>query len=136
LPTEQRGLPTDGFEAGTIIGIMDDLLVQLVLWLQGKLESELRGTRAIFAQRMREHNTLLSHHTGNSLAQTVFTCVYTHKISVLKDPYLKAFCIAILKLVSHIRDLVLSLWTVSFILSSPHPHSPSSMQLAHARKGD
>ena len=60
LKQSQRGLPIDGFGLDHLIGLFDDLLALLAHWLK-----------------------------GNSLAQTLFTCLYLHKPSLIADPALK-----------------------------------------------
>uniref|UniRef100_A0A0B7AAS0 Protein MAK10 homolog n=1 Tax=Arion vulgaris TaxID=1028688 RepID=A0A0B7AAS0_9EUPU len=60
-----------------IIGIMDASLACLVTWIE-----------------------------GHSLAQTVFTNLYLHNPYIMEDRCLKAFCIAMLKIVDHIRERI------------------------------
>ncbi|CAH1969133.1 unnamed protein product [Acanthoscelides obtectus] len=65
------------FEDGEIIGIIDSTLACLVSWLE-----------------------------GHSLAQTVFINLYLHKPYMIEDRTLKAFCLAIYKLLEIIKDFV------------------------------
>ncbi|KAG5899726.1 hypothetical protein JTB14_030114 [Gonioctena quinquepunctata] len=70
-------LKMNGFEDVEIIGIIDSTLACLVSWLE-----------------------------GHSLAQTVFINLYLHKPYMIEDRILKAFCLAVYKLLEIIKDLV------------------------------
>jgi hypothetical protein len=43
---------------------------------------------------------------GNSLLQTVFTCLYLHDVDEVSDPRLGAVCTAVLKAVEHVTEVV------------------------------
>lgn len=73
----ELGLPMAGFRHSDLVGIFDRLLALLVAWLN-----------------------------GNSLAQTVLTCLYLHDPLRVEDERLKAFCIAVLKIVELVMDMV------------------------------
>lgn len=60
----------NGLENNELIGIMDAINACLISWLD-----------------------------GNSLAQTVFTCLYLHQPYSIQDKSLKAFCIGAYKLI-------------------------------------
>lgn len=63
-----KGLKVDGLTPPELISVIDRLLCLLVAWLQ-----------------------------GNSLVQTLFTCLYLHNVDAVPDPILKPVCIAFLK---------------------------------------
>ncbi|XP_065172389.1 N-alpha-acetyltransferase 35, NatC auxiliary subunit-like [Atheta coriaria] len=66
-----------GISNSDLIGIIDTTLACMVSWLE-----------------------------GHSLAQTVFTNLYLHKPYLIEDRTLKAFCIAIYKLLDIIKDYI------------------------------
>ncbi|XP_056645128.1 N-alpha-acetyltransferase 35, NatC auxiliary subunit [Diorhabda carinulata] len=70
-------LKLEGFSYKEIIGIIDSTFACLVSWLE-----------------------------GHSLAQTVFINLYLHKPYMIGDRTLKAFCLAMYKLLEVIKDLV------------------------------
>ncbi|XP_018578871.1 N-alpha-acetyltransferase 35, NatC auxiliary subunit [Anoplophora glabripennis] len=74
---QDKILKLDGFSEQEIIGITDSTLACLVSWLE-----------------------------GHSLAQTVFINLYLHKPYMIEDRVLKAFCLAVYKLLEIIKDLV------------------------------
>lgn len=76
----QRGLPVKGLPAGMLLGILDDLFAATIAWIKG----------------------------ANNLAQSVFTCLYTHNVALIEDPCLKAYVIIVCRVVSHVYDLVSS----------------------------
>ncbi|CAK8676705.1 unnamed protein product [Clavelina lepadiformis] len=49
---------------------------------------------------------ILSWLDGQSLAQTVFTCLYLHNPDVIEDRQLRAFCLGVLKLCDSIKDKI------------------------------
>lgn len=61
-----------------LIGIFDSLLACLVSWLE-----------------------------GHSAAQTLFTCLYLHKPHEIQDRPLRAYCLAIRKLILKMRNIIL-----------------------------
>ncbi|BHF73952.1 N-alpha-acetyltransferase 35 NatC auxiliary subunit [Sparganum proliferum] len=61
-----------------LLGVIDELLASFVNWI-----------------------------TGDSLAQTVYTCMYMHCIPFIHDPYLSAFCEAFRRCILKTRDLIL-----------------------------
>lgn len=67
----------NGFDDNEIIGIIDSTFACLVSWLE-----------------------------GHSLAQTVFINLYLHKPCSVADRILKAFCLAVYKLLDLIKDVV------------------------------
>lgn len=54
------------------------------------------------------YSSLISWLEGNSLAQTVLTCLYLHAPSQIENKTLKAFCISILKLIDSIARQITS----------------------------
>ncbi|XP_065837234.1 N-alpha-acetyltransferase 35, NatC auxiliary subunit-like [Oscarella lobularis] len=74
---EAKAVKVDDFSTEEIIGIMDELLACLATWLDGQC-----------------------------LAQTVFTCLYLHDVSLIEDPGLKAFCIGIVRIAAYLRDAI------------------------------
>jgi hypothetical protein len=57
-----------------LMGIVDRLLCLLVAWLK-----------------------------GNSVVQTLFTCLYLHDVDAVADPVLRPFCTAVLKVCGNQR---------------------------------
>lgn len=74
---EEGTLKLGNFSMEELIGIIDTTLSCIVSWLE-----------------------------GHSLAQTVFTNLYLHKPYVIEDRTLKAFCIAVYKLLEVIKDYI------------------------------
>ena len=73
-------LPLGHFEDPTILlGVIDELLVLLCNWL-----------------------------TGDSLLQTVYTCMYMHCIPIIKDDRLAIFCEGLRRVIMRIRRLILT----------------------------
>jgi hypothetical protein len=70
-------LKLENLEINELIGIFDGMLSCLVSWLE-----------------------------GFSLAQTLFTCLYLHQPTNIKDKYLQSFSIAMLKIINVIRKFV------------------------------
>ena len=70
-------LKQDGFSAEERIGIMDELFAGVVRWV-----------------------------AGDTLGQTVFSCLYLHQPGYFKDEILRGYCLAILKICSMIRDVI------------------------------
>ncbi len=66
-----------GATAAQLVGVTDATLACLVTWLE-----------------------------GHSLAQTVFTNLYLHSVHEIEDPPMKAFSVAVLKLVSVVKEIV------------------------------
>ncbi|GAA38645.2 N-alpha-acetyltransferase 35 NatC auxiliary subunit [Clonorchis sinensis] len=73
-------LPLAPFEnKSELVGIMDELLASLVNWL-----------------------------TGDSLAQTVFICMYMHCTQLVRDAHLAAFCELLRRCVYQLRQFILA----------------------------
>lgn len=70
-------LKIDALDPSELIGIMDATMACIVSWLE-----------------------------GHSLAQTVFTNLYLHQPHSIQDKMLKAYCIAIYKLLDCIKDCI------------------------------
>ncbi|KAI5639775.1 mak10 subunit, natC n(alpha)-terminal acetyltransferase domain-containing protein [Phthorimaea operculella] len=70
-------LKIENLDPSELIGIMDATMACIVSWLE-----------------------------GHSLAQTVFTNLYLHQPHSIKDNTLKAYCIAVYKLLDCIRDCI------------------------------
>ena len=65
---------------------------------------------------------------GHSLAQTVFTNLYTHNPDIIEDRCLKAFTLAVLKMVDIIKDKVIRAGVfeeVSFVIIEDREHTPT-----------
>lgn len=75
----KQGLQLDGFEDAHLITIIDKILSLLAAWMK-----------------------------GNSLAQTVLTCLYLHDPLRIKNDKLKAFCIGISKVVELMMQVIQS----------------------------
>lgn len=72
-------LPLDPFSDHRIlIGVMDELLAATTNWL-----------------------------TGDSLAQSVFTCMYMHCTQLVRDPHLRAFCELLRRVIFQTRQIIL-----------------------------
>ena len=64
---------------------------------------------------------------GHSLAQTVFTNLYTHNPDIIEDRCLKAFTLAVLKMVDIIKDKVIRAGVfeeVSLVIIEDRQHTP------------
>ncbi|VDP84268.1 unnamed protein product [Echinostoma caproni] len=73
-------LPLDPFsDRFELIGVMDELLAATTNWL-----------------------------TGDSLAQSVFTCMYMHCTQLIRDPYLRSFCELLRRVINQIRQIIVS----------------------------
>ena len=111
-----RGLRTKNFSCSQLCAIFDDQIVQLSLWLR-----------------------------GNTLAQTVLTCLYLHDTSVLAAgaPELKTVCEAQLVLVRHVQQVLMftqvyaeedcHLDTCGFDLASAQSYESMLTELADLR---
>lgn len=73
----QKGLKLEGFTATEVVGIMDELITNFALYLR-----------------------------GNSLAQTLFSCLYLHDPSLVKHTVLQAFCYGMLKTAYAARQII------------------------------
>ncbi len=65
------------FRPSEMLGIIDELVACFVTWLD-----------------------------GHSLIQSVFVCLYTHDTNLIEDPVLKAVCVAILRMVEIVRNII------------------------------
>eukprot|EP00039_Didymoeca_costata_P002678 m.61862 g.61862 ORF g.61862 m.61862 type:complete len:693 (-) comp11458_c0_seq1:68-2146(-) len=74
----QLGLKMHEIPIAEVLGIMDDIVMLYVTWLQ-----------------------------GNSLALTVYTCVYLHDVNKLENIPLKGFCMSILKIIALTIDTIM-----------------------------
>lgn len=78
---ENGDLPLGCFtDSEVLLGVIDELIVLLVNWL-----------------------------TGDSLVQTVYTCMYMHCIPIIEDPCLALFCEALRRIILSIRRILLTL---------------------------
>ncbi|EDV21028.1 uncharacterized protein TRIADDRAFT_60373 [Trichoplax adhaerens] len=76
---EKNKVQVDNFSPSQLIGIVDELLACVASWLDGQ-----------------------------PLVQTIFTCSYLHKVELIEDTYLKAYCVGILKSCDLIWSLIQS----------------------------
>ncbi|CAL8107226.1 unnamed protein product [Calicophoron daubneyi] len=76
---DKKILPLGPFENKQLLGIMDELLASTVNWL-----------------------------TGDSLAQSIFICMYMHCTQLVKDQYLSAFCELLRRSVYQIRHVIVA----------------------------
>ena len=75
----EAGMFVDNPSLKDIIGISDEILSCITTWLE-----------------------------GHSLAQTVLTCLYVHRVSSIKSPYLSSICNAVLKVCELINYIISS----------------------------
>ncbi|TPP67875.1 N-alpha-acetyltransferase 35 NatC auxiliary subunit, partial [Fasciola gigantica] len=75
-----NALPLDPFDNRCdLVGVMDELLAATTNWL-----------------------------TGDSLAQSVFTCMYMHCTQLVRDPYLRVFCELLRRVIFQMRQIILA----------------------------
>lgn len=75
---EQSKIPQDStLSVQQILGIMDQLMVLEAAW-----------------------------YGGHSLAQTLFTCLYMHRTTILENRYLEIFCKALIRTAATVRNVV------------------------------
>lgn len=74
---QDGSLKLDNFTNAELLGIIDATLACIVSWLE-----------------------------GHSLAQTVFINLYLHRPYLIEDRTLKAFCIAVYKLLQIMKDYI------------------------------
>lgn len=67
-------------DLSVLLGVMDELLTSFVNWL-----------------------------TGDTLAQTVFTCMYMHCIPIIEDSRLSLFCEGLRRIICGLRQLILTM---------------------------